>query len=134
MSRSERTVRKISAGARRVCSAFLVRVMKALLREPLVHFLLLGAVLFGGYSLLERSPGGDVPSTEIHLILDDLARLELLFESKWRRPPTVDEFNALVEDHIREDILYRDALALDLDKNDTIVKRRMAQKMQFLAE
>jgi len=68
------------------------------------------------------------------LTLDDLAQLEMLFESQWRRPPTPEEFSALVENRIREDILYREALALGLDREDTIVKRRMAQKMQFLAE
>ena len=58
----------------------------------------------------------------------------MIFESQWKRQPTQDEFNAMIEDRIREDILYREALALGLDKDDTIVKRRMAQKMQFLAE
>ena len=108
--------------------------MKRLLREPLVHFVVLGSILFGAYAFLERDRGGEVPPTEIRLTVDDLAQLMLVFESKWRRPPSQDEFNAMVEDRIREDVLYREALALGLDKEDTIVRRRMAQKMQFLAE
>jgi hypothetical protein len=108
--------------------------MKRLLREPLVHFVVLGAVLFGAYAFFERVRGGDASPTEIRLTVDDLAQFMLVFESKWRRPPTQDEFNAMVEDRIREDVLYREALALGLDKEDTIVRRRMAQKMQFLAE
>jgi len=76
----------------------------------------------------------EVSSSEIRLSLDDLAQLEILFESKWQRPPTPEEFNFLVEDRIREEILYREALAMGLDKGDTIVKRHMAQKMKFLAE
>ena len=54
--------------------------------------------------------------------------------SQWRRPPTPEEFNRLVENKVQEEVLYREALAMGLDKDDTIVKRRMAQKMQFLAE
>jgi peptidyl-prolyl cis-trans isomerase C len=108
--------------------------MKNLLREPLVHFVLLGVVLFGVYAYLERDRGEVVPPTEIRLTVDDLAQMMIVFESKWRRPPDQAEFNAMVEDRIREDVLYREALALGLDQEDTIVRRRMAQKMQFLAE
>jgi parvulin-like peptidyl-prolyl isomerase len=60
--------------------------------------------------------------------------MEGYFESQWRRPPTPQEFQAMVEDKIREEVLYREGLAMGLDKDDTIVKRRMAQKVQFLAE
>jgi len=90
--------------------------------------------VFGVYAFLERGHGGDAPSTEIRLSMDDLAQMTMLFESKWRRLPTADEFKALVEDRIREDILYREALVLGLDQGDIIVKRRMAQKMKFLTE
>ena len=54
--------------------------------------------------------------------------------AQWRRPPTPDEMRRLVESKVREEILYREALALGLDQGDTIVKRRMVQKMEFLAE
>jgi len=108
--------------------------MKRLLHEPLVQFLLIGIVLFGGYSFLTREAERDSAPNQIRLTLDDLAQLEMLFESQWRRPPTAEEFQMLVEDRVREDILYREALAMGLDKDDTIVRRRMAQKMQFLAE
>jgi peptidyl-prolyl cis-trans isomerase C len=110
------------------------RSLTGLLREPVVHFVALGAVLLGAYALLERERGLDASPQEIRLTVDDLAQLVMIFESKWTRPPTEDEFNALVEDRVREDVLYREALALGLDKEDEIVKRRMAQKMQFLAE
>jgi peptidyl-prolyl cis-trans isomerase C len=108
--------------------------MKRLLREPLLHFLLIGVALFAGYSTFQRGRDRAVSSKEIRLTLDDLAQLEMLFESQWRRRPTPDEFDALVENRIQEDILYREALAMGLDKDDQIVKRRMAQKMRFLAE
>lgn len=110
------------------------RFFGGLAREPLVHFLVIGGLLLGGYTVLERDRVEDLPPTEIRLTVDDLAQLLMVFEAKWTRQPTQDEFNAMVEDRIREDILYREALALGLDKDDTIVRRRMAQKMQFLAE
>ncbi len=110
------------------------RAFKRLAAEPLVHFLVLGCVMFGAYAVIQRGEKSEPPPTEINLTVDDLSQLLMIFEAKWRRQPTQDEFNALVEDRIRQDVLYREALRLGLDQEDTIVKRRMAQKMQFLAE
>jgi hypothetical protein len=104
------------------------------LREPLLHFLLLGAALFTAYGFLQRGRGADEASKRIELTQDDLRQLDVYFESQWRRAPTPQELEGLIEQRIQEEILYREALALGLDKDDTIVKRRMAQKMQFLAE
>ncbi len=108
--------------------------LKRWLREPLLHFLLLGLVLFAAYAYTQRGRGGVESSKQIALSLDDLRTMDLYFESQWHRQPTPAEFQAMVEDKVREEILYREALAMGLDKDDTIVKRRMAQKMQFLAE
>jgi len=108
--------------------------MKRLLREPLVHFLLLGALLFGVYAYTERGRGGIEPSKQIQLTVDDLAQLALLFQAQWQRQPAPEEFGRLVENKVQEEVLYREGIAMGLDKDDTIVKRRMAQKMQFLAE
>jgi len=109
-------------------------ILKRWLREPLVHFLLLGAALFGVYAYMQRGRGGFDSSKQIALTMDDLRVMESYFESQWHRPPTPAEFQAMVEDKVREEVLYREGLAMGLDKDDTIVKRRMAQKMQFLAE
>ena len=106
--------------------------MKRLLREPLVHFLLIGAVLFGLYSVTQS--GRPATSKEIRLSLDEIAQLTLLYQSQWRRPPTPQELERMVENKVQQEVLYREALAMGLDKDDEIVKRRMAQKMQFLAE
>jgi len=112
----------------------LISLMQRLSREPLIHFLLLGAILFGAYGVLQRKHDGSEQATRIELTVGDLSQLVQLFRSQWRRDPTPEELRLLVEEKAREEILYREALALGLDKEDTIVKRRMAQKMQFLAE
>jgi len=109
-------------------------VAQRLLREPLLHFLLLGLALFVIYSYLDRGRFGIEPSKQIVLSLDDLRIMETYFESQWHRQPTPQEFQAMVEDRVKEEVLYREGLAMGLDKDDTIVKRRMAQKVQFLCE
>jgi peptidyl-prolyl cis-trans isomerase C len=107
---------------------------KQLLREPLVHFLLIGVALFAFSSVLNRGSSQGASSRQIDLTVDDLRQLEIAFASQWQRSPTPQEFTGLVESRVREEVLYREALAMGLDKDDTIVKRRMAQKMEFLAE
>jgi peptidyl-prolyl cis-trans isomerase C len=108
--------------------------MKRLLREPLIHFLLVGAALFAVYHYLQPPPAAGPSSKQIQLSLDDLAQLAALFQSQWRRDPTPKEFGGMVEQKVQSEVLYREAIAMGLDKNDEIVKRRMALKMQFLAE
>jgi parvulin-like peptidyl-prolyl isomerase len=108
--------------------------MKRLLREPLIHFLLIGALLFGLYGLMPSAGPATAASKQIRLSQGEIAQLTLLFQSQWRRPPTPQELERLVENKVQQEILYREALAMGLDKDDEIVKRRMAQKMQFLAE
>ncbi|MGE5164228.1 MAG: peptidyl-prolyl cis-trans isomerase [Sphingobacteriales bacterium] len=108
--------------------------VKRWLREPLLHFLLIGLLLFGFYAYKNRGRGEAKSATQIVLSLDELATMEMYFESQWHRRPTPQEFQAMVEDKVKEEVLYREGLVMGLDKNDTIVKRRMAQKVQFLAE
>ncbi len=113
---------------------FLVNCMKRLLQEPLLHFLLIGAALFAVFYLVQPPRKPAPSSNQILLSLDDLAQLALLFQSQWKREPTAAELERLMETKVQTEILYREALAMGLDKDDEIVKRRMAQKMQFLAE
>jgi len=108
--------------------------VKQLLREPLIHFLFLGAFLFAADRYLQPASGGTPSSKQIQLSLDDLSQMVILFQSQWRREPTTQELQQLVENKVQEEILYREALAMGLEKDDTIVRRRMAQKMRFLAE
>jgi peptidyl-prolyl cis-trans isomerase C len=109
-------------------------IVKRWLREPLLHFLLIGLVLFGVYAYINRGRSGIESPRQIILSLDELRTMTAYFESQWHRPPTPQEFQAMVEDKIKEEVLYREGLVMGLDKDDTIVKRRMAQKVQFLAE
>lgn len=109
-------------------------IMKRLLHEPLVHFLLIGIALFVAFRMTGSSAGAGPSSTQIVLSMEELTQLAQIFQAQWQRPPTPAEFTLLVENRIREEVLYREALAMGLDKEDEIVRRRMAQKMQFLAE
>jgi peptidyl-prolyl cis-trans isomerase C len=104
------------------------------LREPLLHFLLLGLALFVVYRALGTDPGQRGPGNRIELTDDDLRQMTVVWLAQGRPPPTPEQMRSLVESKVREEILYREALALGLDQGDTIVKRRLAQKMEFLAE
>lgn len=108
--------------------------VKRWLREPLLHFLVIGIAVFGTYAYTHRGRGGVESSKQITLSIDDLRLMNVYFESQWHRSPSVAEFQAMVEDKVKEEVLYREGLAMGLDKDDTIVKRRMAQKVQFLTE
>src|SRR5262249_17783278 len=104
------------------------------LREPLLHFVLIGLALFGVYRLLQPGGGGQNDSTKIVLTEDDLAQMTVTWRAQGRPPPTQEEMKSLLEEKIRQEVLYREALKLGLDKDDTIVKRRMVQKMDFLSD
>ena len=102
------------------------------LREPLVHFLALGAGLFLLFDVV-----GEREDNRADRVVVSAAQVELLaegFAGTWQRPPTAQELEGLVEDHVREEIYYREALAMGLDRDDVIVRRRMRQKLEFLAD
>ncbi|MBW2316983.1 MAG: peptidyl-prolyl cis-trans isomerase, partial [Deltaproteobacteria bacterium] len=103
-----------------------------LLREPLFQFLVGGGLLFALYTAQSDDAPG--PANEIVLGADRIELLAKGFEAAWRRPPSDDERRALIDDHIREEIYYREALALGLDRNDTIIRRRLRQKMEFFSD
>ena len=107
-------------------------IVGRLVREPLLQFLALGLLLFIGYQALHRT-AGPRPG-RIALTADDLRQIDLAWVAQGRPAPTPEQMQALVDGRVREEILYREALALGLDKDDAIVRRRMAQKMEFLFE
>jgi len=100
------------------------------LKEPLFHFLLIGACLFALFDQIADRESA--PENHIVISAADIGRMNALFERKWRRLPTAEELRGLIDATVREEILYREALAMGLDQDDTIVRRRMAQKVEFL--
>ena len=106
--------------------------MKHLYREPLVHFLLLGAGLFLLYGWLQ---GGLLAfPNEIVVSRAQIQGLHLQFERAWNRPPTARELQGLIDSWVREEIFYREGVAMGLDRNDPIVRRRISQKIEFIVD
>ncbi|MEM9634239.1 MAG: peptidylprolyl isomerase [Pseudomonadota bacterium] len=106
-----------------------------LMRQPLLHFLVLGACIFAIYDLVSpyASVGGGEPDSEILVTRLQVDRMKTEFEAIWQRPPTPDEQQALVDNFIREEVLVREAMKLGLDQDDAVLRRRLVQKMEFLA-
>lgn len=106
--------------------------MKQFLGSPLLHFVFLGALAFVFYGRLR---GGSVnDSRRIEISEQQIVRLSEMWTAQWKRPPTEVELQGLVDNFVREEILYREALAMGLDRDDTVVRRRLAQKLEFLAD
>jgi hypothetical protein len=110
-------------------------------KEPLLHFLLIGASLFLLYGWKGAPAAGasggrsaGSPAEQIVVTRDDLERMNDLFARTWQRPPTEDERENLVEDFVRSEIYYREAIAMGLDRNDDVLRRRLRLKMEFLYE
>jgi len=114
-------------------------LVKKLIREPLVHFLLIGAGLFLLFGLRGNPtslPGGQAgqQSTKIVVTQGDIDQMIAVFSKTWVRPPTEAEVKSLVENFVRDEIYYREALAIGLDRDDATIRRRMRQKMEFIFE
>ena len=106
--------------------------MRKFIREPLIHFLLLGAVIF---FIAGRSRSIAVPSGEkIVITQSQIESILVGFSRTWMRPPTREELQGLVNDYVRDEVLYREARTMGLDQDDVIVRRRMRQKFEFLVE
>ena len=102
------------------------------LHEPLVHFLLIGAALFLFFSWTGGSGGPD--SSRIVIGPGQIEHLAVGFARTWRRPPTPDELKGLVDDYVREEMATREARSMGLDREDTVIRRRLRQKLEFLVE
>ena len=107
--------------------------MLQLLREPLLHFVVIAAALFFLYDWRHQAT---MPTAahEIVLTEDDLAQMTLPMMAQGYAPPSPEQMDALIQTKVREEVMYREALAMGLDHEDTIIKRRLVQKMDFLAE
>jgi hypothetical protein len=107
-------------------------VKSALLREPLLQFIVLGAALFGLFHLVDKEKA-EAPA-RIVISSARIANLADGFARTWRRPPGKEELQGLVDDYIRDEVFYREGRAAGLDRDDVIIRRRVRQKMEFLAE
>lgn len=102
-----------------------------LLRDPVVHFLLIGIALFVVYRLVAPDRADHERIVVTQAVADDLAGQ---YRSRWGRAPTGPELARLVEDHVRDEVLYREGVALGLDRDDPVIKRRVRQKLELIAE
>jgi hypothetical protein len=107
--------------------------MHRITNEPLVHFLLIGAVLFV-IGLVRGGEDDSAGNDRIAITPGHVERFIAGFELTWNRPPTAQELEGLIDTWINQEILYREALAMGLDRDDEIVRRRMSQKLEFLSE
>jgi len=106
--------------------------MKRIIKEPLLHFLLLGVAIFVVYSLVSKHSSGEpgkivITQGQLESMLDG-------FTQTRQRPPTQDEWEGLIRDRVRQEVFYREAMALNLDKDDLIIRRRLQQKMEFISD
>jgi peptidyl-prolyl cis-trans isomerase C len=106
------------------------------LKEPLLHFLLAGAGIYLLFALLGQSEADDVALEENTIVVTkgEIDWFAEMWQKKWNRPPSDIEMVGLVRDHLRQTVLYREAVAMGLNKDDVIIRRRMAQKLEFLAQ
>jgi len=106
--------------------------MKKLLKDPLLHFLLIGAALFLVFGLI-KSPAG-IEENRIIITSGDIEALQANFARTWQRPPTESEVSGLIEDRVRDEIAYREAVAMGLDQGDSVIRRRLRMKMELIVE
>jgi hypothetical protein len=102
-----------------------------ILREPLLHFLILGLGLFLYFGRAAPGAGDGSRIVVSQVQVDALARQ---YQSTWSRPPTAQELSGLVDSFVRDEIQYREGVALGLDRDDPVIKRRVRQKLEVIAE
>lgn len=105
-------------------------MVHSLVREPLVHFVALGGLIFAGWFWLNPP---EPPANEIVIDQPEFEHLKMLWKAQWKRDPSPGDVQAIIDRHVREEVFYREGVKLGLDRNDEIVKRRIAQKMEAVA-
>ena len=104
-----------------------------LLREPLVHFMSIGVVIYLLYGVFAEPVLEDDDKT-IVVSAGEIEWMQTAWQKRWNRPPTAAEFDGLIQQYIKETVLYREALTMGLNKHDMVIRRRLAQKLEFLAK
>jgi len=109
-----------------------MNAINRLWREPLVHFLLIGVALFLLFEV-KQEQGNEAPN-RIVVNPSQVEQLSAQFRRTWLRSPSEDELAGLIEGYVRDEVYYREALAMGLDQNDPQVRMRMRLKLEFLLE
>jgi peptidyl-prolyl cis-trans isomerase C len=103
------------------------------LREPLLHFMVIGAAIYLFYGVIAET----VPKEDDKTLVVSAGEVEWMqtsWQKRWGRRPTPEEFDGLIQQYIRETVLYREALTMGLNQHDQVIRRRLAQKLEFLAK
>jgi hypothetical protein len=111
--------------------ADLVHAVRRILREPLVHFLAIGALMFAVYAVVSDRPRDP---DAIVVGQGQVDMMTAVFERTWQRAPTPEEVKSLIDGYVRDEIFYREGVALGLDRGDQLIRRRVRQKLEFFAE
>jgi hypothetical protein len=105
-----------------------------LAREPLVHFVAAGAILFAAYQWASSDNPESASTEPVRIGEGEVRWLSETWSNQWLRPPTASELKGLIAEFVKEELLAREALEMGLDQGDTMVRRRLAQKLTFLVE
>ena len=111
----------------------MIATLKRLAREPLVHFVLIGAAIYAVYGFSTEEEADDLDRV-ITVSPGEIQSLKDRWLKQWHRSPTDDEIAGLIRNHVRTQALYREALAMGLDDGDQVIQRRLAQKVEYLVE
>jgi peptidyl-prolyl cis-trans isomerase C len=104
-----------------------------LLREPLLHFMFIGAAIYLLYGVFAE-PVPEADDKTIVVSAGEIEWMQTSWQKRWNRPPTAQEFDGLIQQYIKETVLYREALTMGLNQHDQVIRRRLAQKLEFLAK
>ena len=111
----------------------ILKILKNIIRNPIFHFFVLGAFIYVLYGMFGVREYKELERT-IVVTPTTINWLEDTWEKRWNRPPTAEEKEGMIQEYVKENILYRQALEMGLDKDDVIVRRRLAQKLKFLTD
>lgn len=104
-----------------------------IVRDPLLHFMVIGGAIFAAFWIVAE-PEPAAGREEIVVTAGEVERLAAFWEKRRLRPPTPEELDGLVDEHVREEVLYREALALGLDRDDAVIRRLLRQKLEFVIQ
>jgi len=108
--------------------------MNKILKEPLVYFFVLGFVVFGLHSFLNRTNQESEDPFTVEVTSADIEWIRSSWEARMKRQPMQQELQGLINRYIRDEILFREAMAMDLDDRDLVIQRRLVQKLTFVFE